>query len=694
MDLPDAFSDAKRIVKQVYDQVYTEFRVWKAEYASRIMDSLVQPPSYSPAQMDDTVTQEPPFDLPEDSPEFPEFFPTSSYQISIESYDYKTGLTEQIPFEVTRVHDLPPRAPEHEHCTPSNRNVFVGDDPQAMPFMPFLNDPTFDHDAYADEHKTYAWEPELTVDPDVDAVVIETTRRLLGEHHMCYELIDETEILPYELLDHNGARGVYRGAVYRSHRRDYLPWPPGIPDSAKPLPQTQVVPGATPTEKLTNLVSHFCTNLNCIVGYCNVHLDPMPMPLPVLPRIPNDRMAKQTDHPCGDQCFLSVDAPEPETIRWSQEDFQFLEMFMTLDPDTIPCDLATLCRRPCFEAFYQRGVILASTPIPPANNRPNGKRSKSSRPKFADHDSAKFTPGGPCGHEGPCDSTSQCACYLNKAHCERWCRCDKKCVRRWKGCQCRVLHKRCRTDSCSCFKAHRECDPELCIPCSAKYAEANICQNANIQREKWKRTQVGPSRWGRGLFMAEDTEADELIIEYIGEIIFDPTTESREHITKHRGRNYLFQLNETTSVDGVYLANDARFINHNGENPNCKAGVKLVNGEHRIGLYSTRRIKSGEEILFNYGKHFFQEREAEVGPGIGKGKGKAAESNATDTSGLGYLIPRPASPPSKPQVARKRALQPQVKPRAAKSRTQLPVGLLPSSKQGSSASQPVAVRRK
>lgn len=58
-------------------------------------------------------------------------------------------------------------------------------------------------------------------------------------------------------------------------------------------------------------------------------------------------------------------------------------------------------------------------------------------------------------------------------------------------------------------------------------------------------TTVAPACWGMGLFMAETADADELIIgaghhcldsfcpsfaapEYIGELIYDPTTDSRE----------------------------------------------------------------------------------------------------------------------------------------------------------------------
>lgn len=42
--------------------------------------------------------------------------------------------------------------------------------------------------------------------------------------------------------------------------------------------------------------------------------------------------------------------------------------------------------------------------------------------------------------------------------------------RRWPGCTCSKSKKRnlCRTNDCQCWRAHRECDPELCTRCGAK----------------------------------------------------------------------------------------------------------------------------------------------------------------------------------------------------------------------------------
>jgi len=108
----------------------------------------------------------------------------------------------------------------------------------------------------------------------------------------------------------------------------------------------------------------------------------------------------------------------------------------------------------------------------------------------------------------------------------------------------------------------------------------------------------------------ESAKEGDLIAEYVGELIHEPTTCSRQPVSIHLRRNYLFQLNLDLTIDSLYAGNDARFINHaSDEHANARAKVLLVNGEHRIGIYAKFDIEAGTEVRFNYGPEFFKNEE-------------------------------------------------------------------------------------
>ena len=224
-------------------------------------------------------------------------------------------------------------------------------------------------------------------------------------------------------------------------------------------------------------------------------------------------------------------------------------------------------------------------------------------------------PFTPCLHEGSCENNQRCSCWLKKISCEATCKCPPECSRRFRGCKCRATAKTCfMNEKCDCWRLNRECDPWLCgcgvlevldpVNRHDKDICRGKCKNAGLQRDVPKRTIKAPSEvQGWGLFAGEEIAADEFVGEYKGEIISLAESDRRGEVYHHRGMEYLFILNEKQQVDSTRAGNKIRFINNSqkNENINCRAQKFLCAGAQRIGLYSTRHIKAGEELFFNYG---------------------------------------------------------------------------------------------
>jgi len=119
---------------------------------------------------------------------------------------------------------------------------------------------------------------------------------------------------------------------------------------------------------------------------------------------------------------------------------------------------------------------------------------------------------------------------------------------------------------------------------------------------------------------------------------------------KHLGLNYSFGLNKIYHIDSARVGNETRFINHGGVDEANAAAIsvllwhdvcsllslitnleKLVLGDLRIAFYAgtsglsgccyfsrltghnpidvVRNIKANEEILFDYGKYYWEEND-------------------------------------------------------------------------------------
>ncbi|CAH2007526.1 unnamed protein product [Acanthoscelides obtectus] len=104
-----------------------------------------------------------------------------------------------------------------------------------------------------------------------------------------------------------------------------------------------------------------------------------------------------------------------------------------------------------------------------------------------------------------------------------------------------------------------------------------------------------------GLFAMEPIAADEMVIEYVGQMVRHSVADLREQKYEATGigSSYLFRIDLENIIDATKCGNLARFINHSC-NPNCYAKVITIESQKKIVIYSKQSIGVNEEITYDY----------------------------------------------------------------------------------------------
>ena len=108
---------------------------------------------------------------------------------------------------------------------------------------------------------------------------------------------------------------------------------------------------------------------------------------------------------------------------------------------------------------------------------------------------------------------------------------------------------------------------------------------------------------GNGVFAVAPIAKGERVIEYKGRRRTHADVDAGDSGDADSGHTFLFTLNDQYVIDANFEGNSARWINHSC-NSNCEAVLDENEKDpkkSRVFIESTRAIKPGEELTYNYG---------------------------------------------------------------------------------------------
>uniref|UniRef100_A0A8C3A864 Euchromatic histone-lysine N-methyltransferase 1a n=1 Tax=Cyclopterus lumpus TaxID=8103 RepID=A0A8C3A864_CYCLU len=151
-------------------------------------------------------------------------------------------------------------------------------------------------------------------------------------------------------------------------------------------------------------------------------------------------------------------------------------------------------------------------------------------------------------------------------------------------------------------------EPPVLFECNHACSCWRTCRNRVVQNGLRARLQLfRTQKMGWGVRAMQDIPQGTFICEYVGEIITDAEADKREN------DSFLFTLENKVGdvhcIDARLFGNIGRFINHLCE-PNLLA-VRVFTMHQdlrfpRIAFFSSKSIKAGDQIGFDYGDHYWR----------------------------------------------------------------------------------------
>ncbi|KAJ7149002.1 hypothetical protein C8R43DRAFT_952245 [Mycena crocata] len=542
--------------KEVYLSVREEFKRWKTKYEKNVLSSLPTP-SEELASFHLPPDLLKPAQLPPDLADRPESY------IVVEDFDDDGNVTntEYVPIESVRPDKFEPHPPYHCYTPAARNRLPIAQDTLSAPFIPYPEDKNF-RDLYLDHLSDVQWNAHR--DPDAEMIEYETVKQRKWFAVGCEPAVT---LVDFMLRNHSSF----------SAGRDFLPviWGDGLPSSSKPqLPASFGVDLAHPNDILAEVnlgLAKFCSNLNCLVHNCHVHIDPEwhrinPPYIPKQPRLTCNALYSKEGDPCGEDCFRHLD---PSTMDIEvRYDCTFLDSLFKIRPDELPCDLAPICRIPCKQVYLRRCHEIPDHQVFPPIPQPDDAENLN----FA-------TPP---------------VCTLARAR------------------QTRIVNS---------FLLVDRTDAELEVGDDGQAAIQLVklglkgpvattsrqgrrrkrptprCQNMDIQRGQFKKFDIREGKYGLGAFAPQNIKPGDALGEYVGELV-DGGFEPHQMLQKHSGLNYAFGLTGTNeTVDSHWYGNATRFLNDSTHGPDPKP---------RNVTADDKTISKGNELFLEYGDGYWK----------------------------------------------------------------------------------------
>uniref|UniRef100_A0A672KI88 [histone H3]-lysine(36) N-trimethyltransferase n=1 Tax=Sinocyclocheilus grahami TaxID=75366 RepID=A0A672KI88_SINGR len=142
----------------------------------------------------------------------------------------------------------------------------------------------------------------------------------------------------------------------------------------------------------------------------------------------------------------------------------------------------------------------------------------------------------------------------------------------------------------------------LMIECSSRCLNGAYCSNRRFQMKQHAYFEVILTESkGWGLRAAKDLQPNTFVLEYCGEVLDHREFKARvKEYARNKNIHYYFMaLKNNEIIDATLKGNCSRFMNHSCE-PNCETQKWTVNGQLRVGFFTTKTVTAGTELTFDY----------------------------------------------------------------------------------------------